>query len=78
METIATTELSEPLQQLLTHIQRSNKPLTVTHQGEPIVIIYPAKKAPPRPAFGIMQQSGEILGDLVESIVPQSDWEVLQ
>lgn len=31
-----------------------------------------------RPAFGVMKGSGEILGDIVASALPESDWEVLQ
>jgi hypothetical protein len=31
-----------------------------------------------RPAFGAMRHSGSISGDLIEPIVPMSDWEVLQ
>ena len=32
----------------------------------------------PHPPFGILQGSGEILGDVVNPIVSLSEWEVLQ
>ncbi len=33
---------------------------------------------PHRPAFGFMQGTGSIHGDIVSPAVPESDWEVLQ
>ena len=65
MEHIASSELPETLQQLFTEIQCTKTPLTVTHEEEPLVIIYPATPQPQRPAFGAMKGSGEILGDVI-------------
>ncbi|MEH2178555.1 hypothetical protein [Nostoc sp.] len=42
MEHIATSELPETLQQIFTEIQSTKTPLTVTHEEESLVIIYPA------------------------------------
>ena len=78
MEQITINELSETLQQLLTNIQRTKIPLTVTQAGEPLVIIYPASAQNQRPAFGVMKGSGEILGDVISPAVSENTWEVLQ
>ncbi|MEA5504708.1 type II toxin-antitoxin system Phd/YefM family antitoxin [Halotia wernerae UHCC 0503] len=78
MEHIATSELPTTLQQIFTEIQRTKTPLTVTHEGEPLVIIYPATPKPQRPAFGAMKSSGEILGDVIAPVIPLKTWEVLQ
>jgi hypothetical protein len=51
--------------------ERTQTPLTVTHEGEPLVIIYPATPQPQRPAFGAMKGSGEILGDIIAPVIPQ-------
>jgi len=31
-----------------------------------------------RPAFGFMQSTGTILGDIIAPVLPESTWEVLQ
>ncbi|MBD2388734.1 type II toxin-antitoxin system Phd/YefM family antitoxin [Cylindrospermum sp. FACHB-282] len=58
--------------------ERTKTPLTVTHDGEPLVIIYPATPQPQRPAFGAIKGSGEILGDIIASVIPATTWEALQ
>ncbi len=78
MQQISTNELPENLQKLLTEVQRTKTPLTVTHEGKPLVIISPATTQPKRATFGAMKGSGEILGDLITPAVPLSTWEVLQ
>jgi len=55
--------------------ERTKKPLTVIHDGEPLVIIYPATPQPQRPAFGAMKGSGEILGDVIAPVIPATTWE---
>ena len=76
MAQITTTELPQNLQTLFIEVERTKIPLTVIHEGKPLVIIYPATTQASRPAFGVMKGSGEILGDL---IVPVAEpWEVLQ
>ncbi len=74
--TIATTDLPEALQELFLEVEKTNIPLTVTHEGKPLVIITPAKLVKPRPKPGIMKGQGEILGDIISPI--EQPWEVLQ
>ncbi len=76
MTQITTSELPEALQNLLLQVEQTKTPLTVIHEGKPLVVIYPAKVAKPRPAFGFMQGSGEILDDIVTPV--EQPWEVLQ
>ncbi|MGB3642109.1 MAG: type II toxin-antitoxin system Phd/YefM family antitoxin [Rivularia sp. (in: cyanobacteria)] len=78
MQQISTNELPENLQKLLTEVQRTKTPLTVTHEGKPLVIISPATIQPKRATFGLMKGSGEILEDLITPAVPLSTWEVLR
>jgi antitoxin (DNA-binding transcriptional repressor) of toxin-antitoxin stability system len=75
---ISTKELPENLQQLLTEVQQTQTPLIVFHEGKPLVIISPATTRPERATFGAMKGSGEILGDLIDPVVPINTWEVLQ
>ena len=57
-------------------VERTKTPLTVIHEGKALVIIYPATPQAPRPTFGAMKGSGEILGDLIAPVAEQ--WEVLE
>ena len=78
MPQISTHELPENLQQLFTEVQRSKTPLTVTHEGKPLVVICAVTTQPKRATFGAMKGSGEILADLIAPAVPLSAWEALQ
>ena len=78
MQQINDNELPENIQQLFQEVQRNKTPLTVTHEGEPLVVIYPAKNQPKRPSFGAMKGTGEIVGDLIAPAVPFNTWEVLE
>ena len=57
-------------------VERTKTPLTVIHEGKPLVVIYPATTQTPRPTFGTMKGSGEILGDLIAPVAEL--WEVLE
>ncbi|MBR8840896.1 MAG: type II toxin-antitoxin system prevent-host-death family antitoxin [Stigonema ocellatum SAG 48.90 = DSM 106950] len=78
MPQISTHELPENLQQLFAEVQRTKTPLTVTHEGKPLVVICPATTQTKRATFGAMKGSGEILADLIAPAVPLSTWEALQ
>jgi hypothetical protein len=73
---ITTTDLPEALQKLFLEIEQINTPVTVIHEGKPLVIITPAKTPKPRPAAGFMKGSGKIVGDIIAPI--EQPWEVLQ
>jgi len=73
---ITTHELPQILQNLFIEVERTKTPITVIHEGKPLVIIYPATTPDPRPAFGAMKGSGEILGDIITP-EPQP-WKVLE
>lgn len=78
MQQISSNELPENIQKLLTEVQQTKTPLTVIHEGKPLVIISPATTQAKRATFGAMKGSGEILGDLITPAVPLNTWEVLQ
>lgn len=76
MTEITTYKLPPILQALFIEVERTKTPITVIHEGKPLVIIYPAATPDARPAFGAMKGSGEILGDIIAP-EPQP-WEVLE
>jgi antitoxin VapB len=75
MTQITTTELPQTFQTLLIEVERTKTPLTVIHEGKPLVIIYPAPQVS-RPTFGAMKGSGEIFGDLIAPVAEL--WDVLE
>jgi hypothetical protein len=76
MTEITTHELPQIIQNLFIEVERTKTPMTVIHEGKPLVIIYPATTPDARPAFGAMKGSGEILGDIIAP-EPQP-WDVLE
>ena len=77
MPEIAINSLPQNIKKLIEEIQRTNKPLTITQAGVPVVVISPVKESK-RPAFGAMKETGQILEDIVIPAMPEDNWEVLQ
>lgn len=76
MAEITTTEFPQNIQTLLMEVERTKTPLTVIHEGQPLVIIYPASTQVDRASFGAMKGSGEVLGDLIAPV--GEIWAVLE
>ena len=72
----ATRITPNPPDSILYEVERTKTPLTIIHEGKPLVVIYPATTQTPRPTFGTMKGSGEILGDLIAPVAEL--WEVLE
>ena len=75
---ITLSELPEALQQLIASVQQTGQPLTIIDDGKPVVIVSPVSSQQKRPAFGVLKESGKVLGDIVEPVVSPTTWEVLQ
>ena len=68
MTQITITELPENLQNLLTQAQKTGETLTIIQDGTPLAIISPLKPQK-RASFGVMKDSTEIIGDIVEPVL---------
>ncbi len=77
MATITLSELPKNLQILLDEAQKTGKALTITRDGIPLAIISPIQSKK-RTAFGVMRNSGEIIGDVVEPTSELVSWETLK
>jgi prevent-host-death family protein len=62
---------------LLENVNKTGIPLRVTRFGKPIADIVPAKQAAGPNWLGLMQGTGEILGDIVAPVAEEAEWEVL-
>ena len=76
MAEITIDELPESLQTLFLEVEHTKTPLTIIHQGKPLVIISPAITETKRPTYGVMKGTGEILGDIVAPV--EEPWKVLE
>lgn len=65
MNSISLSDLPETIQTLLNEAEKTGEPLTITQNGIPFAIISPIKKRP-RASFGVMKNSGKIVGDILE------------
>ena len=76
MRQINSSDLPETIQTLLTEAQKTGDSLTIVQNGIPFAIISPITQRP-RAAFGVMKDSGEIVGDIVEPSSNLTTWDVL-
>ncbi|MEM1167824.1 MAG: type II toxin-antitoxin system Phd/YefM family antitoxin [Cyanobacteria bacterium P01_H01_bin.35] len=76
MTRITTDELPQSLRNLLIEVERTKIPLTVIHEGKPLVTINPAIAETKRAPCGVMKGTAEILGDIVAPV--GEPWEVLE
>jgi hypothetical protein len=75
---ISISKFPELLQQLLSQVQETGMPLAVTQNGESLVVVYPAPVKSRRAPFGVAKGTGQVLSDIVEPVLNESTWEVLQ
>jgi len=77
MKEIAISEFKAKCLGLLEEVRKTRKPIRITRFGKPVAEVVPP--SPPKPTgrrLGSMAGSGRILGDIVGSISPHSEWEV--
>jgi antitoxin (DNA-binding transcriptional repressor) of toxin-antitoxin stability system len=76
MTQITLSDFPETIQTLLSQAQKTGEILTITQNGIPLAILSPIKKRQ-RATFGVMKDSGKILGDIVEPTSNLVSWDVL-
>lgn len=74
MTQITLSDLPEALQVLLAEAIQTGQTLTITQNNQPFAIISPVKKSQ-RAAFGSAQDSGQIIGDIVEPTSNLVTWD---
>jgi hypothetical protein len=72
-DSIAIEGIKEGLQQAI-----NDETIPLTQIWEDVVIASAVSSQQKRPAFGVLKESGKILGDIVEPVVSPTTWEVLQ
>lgn len=62
---------------ILEEVRKTRKPIRVTRFGKPVAeVIPPSPEKTQGRRLGCMAGTGQILGDIVGSISPESEWDV--
>ena len=79
MEEIAISEFKSKCLALLERVRQTKKPLRVTRFGKPVAeIVPPSPEAGHNDWIGSMQNTMEILGDIVSPVIDEKDIEALR
>ncbi len=78
MRTVAISEFKAKCLALLEQVQKTRKPIRITRFGKPVAEVVPASADAPAEWMGSMQDSIEILGDIVAPVSDESEWEALR
>jgi hypothetical protein len=79
MQEIAISEFKAKCLAMLDQVCKTKKPLRVTRFGKPIAEVVPPSSVQGRAAWiGSMQDSVEIVGDIISPANEESEWEALR
>ena len=62
---------------LLDEVNRTGEGLTITRNGQPLVVVNPVTDTQTRAKFGVAKNTGKAIGDLISPVVEVSEWESL-
>ena len=63
---------------VLDKVKRTGRPVLVLRHGEPIAVIDPPPPPKKRESWlGSFKTQGEIVGDIIEPVLPDADWSAL-
>jgi prevent-host-death family protein len=77
MKTMPAGEFKARCLKVMDEVQTTRQPIVITKKGRPVAKLVPAD-GQPRDIFGCMKGEIEIAGDIVSSVIPLEDWEVLR
>jgi prevent-host-death family protein len=76
MKEIAVSEFKAKCLGLIEEVRKTRRPIRLTRFGKPVAEVVPPSPAKPAARrLGCMAGTGQILGDIVGSISPESDWD---
>ena len=62
---------------LLDEVNRTGEGLTITRNGQPLVVVNPVTETQTRAKFGVAKNTGKAIGNLISLVVEASEWESL-
>ena len=77
MKEIQISKFKAQCLRLLDEVNRTGEGLTITRNGQPLVVVNPFTDTQTRAKFGIAKNTGKIVGDIITPAVEASEWESL-
>ena len=77
MKEIQISKFKAQCLRLLDEVNRTGEELTITRNGQPLVVVNPISEAQTRAKFGIAKNTGKIVSDVINPAVELSEWEIL-
>ena len=75
MKQMAAGEFKAKCLAIMDEVQQTGEPVLITKHGKPVAQLVPAP-GKPDDIFDYMKGKVKILGDIVEPITPEEDWEL--
>lgn len=77
-ESIAISEFKATCLKVLERVKRTGNSILVTKRGDPIAVVTPPPLPPRKSSWlGMYQDQGEIVGNIIDPVIDDSDWEVM-
>lgn len=77
MKEIQISKFKAQCLRLLDEVNRTGEELTITRNGQPLVVVNPVTNTQTRAKFGIAKKTGKIIGEVITPAVATSEWESL-
>ena len=77
MKEIQISKFKAQCLRLLDEVNRTVEGLTITRNGQPLVVVNPIRDTQTRAEFGVAKKTGKIIGDVITPVVELSEWEIL-
>ncbi|MDJ0649227.1 MAG: type II toxin-antitoxin system Phd/YefM family antitoxin [Xenococcaceae cyanobacterium MO_188.B19] len=77
MKEIQISKFKAQCLRLLDEVNRTGEGLTITRNGQPLVVVNPIRDTQTRAEFGVAKKTGKIIGDVITPVVELSEWEIL-
>ena len=78
MKSIPAGKFKQTCLRLLDEVRETRQPILITKRGTPVAQLVPLPARPEWDWSGAMEGTGRILGDLVEPISDEDEWEALR
>lgn len=77
MKKIQISKFKAQCLRLLDEVNRTGEGLTITRNGQPLVVVNPIPEAQTRAKFGVAKNTGTIVADVINPAIESSEWEIL-
>ncbi len=77
-ESIAISEFKATCLKVLDRVKKTGNAVLITKRGDPIAVVTPPPLPPKKVSWlGMYKNQGKIVGNIIDPVIDDSDWEVL-